>query len=395
MANIQERRNNDGKLVSYSIRVFRGRDAKGKQLKPYTASFTVEKGWSEKTARKRAEAFAANFEEQCKQGIITDTRQKFEPYADYVISLKEQNGVKHTTICSYKYLATIVYPLIGHIQLKNLRVDDLNRITLELSKDGMNRKTGGKLSAKTIKECHHFVSVVLEQALKEGLIPINLETRIDMPKQDKKAPNYFQPEQIATIRENLENEPIKWKTIVHLLLLTGARRGEILGLKWSDIDFVNNQLHICRNVLYRPDVGVYVDTPKTEKSDRWVALPVQTMRLLKEYQGWQMGERLRLQEYYQNQDFLFAQDNGNPMFPDSVTRYLSRFGERIGFHVNPHAFRHTMASMLYFNGIDSVSISARLGHSSVSITQDIYSHVIKTADRRNADVLANIFLEAT
>lgn len=82
------------------------------------------------------------------------------------------------------------------------------------------------------------------------------------------------------------------------------------------------------------------------------------------------------------------------MHPDSVTRWLSRFSVRHGLpHINPHAFRHTMASMLYFNGVDSVSISKRLGHAQVSTTTDIYAHVIEEADKKNADILADIFLK--
>ena len=93
-------------------------------------------------------------------------------------------------------------------------------------------------------------------------------------------------------------------------------------------------------------------------------------------------------------DFVFAQDTGLPMHPDSVTTWLARFSKRHELpHINPHAFRHTMASLLYFNGMDSVSISKRLGHAQVSTTADIYAHVIAEADRKNADILGDIFLK--
>ena len=118
------------------------------------------------------------------------------------------------------------------------------------------------------------------------------------------------------------------------------------------------------------------------------------MQLLRQYRAWQNGERLRLGEYFQNQDFVFTQDNGKPMHPDSVTEWLKRFSRRHELpHVNPHAFRHTMASMLYFNGVDSVSISKRLGHAQVSTTANIYAHVMEEADQRNADILSSIFLK--
>lgn len=462
MANIQERRNKDGKLISYSIRVHRGRGADGKQLKPWTATFDVSPTWTEKSARKKAEAFAATFEKECREGVTTDSRQKFGPYCDYVIDLKEKTGIKHSTIVRYKELTTRIYPALGHMKLKDIRPDHLNSLYAQLAQPGagagnthamakvdlaallkekrltrlelsnvtglslkavyaavkgervkkevagaISTALGGSvedffsldtkertLSGKTIREYHRLIHTVLDQALKEGLVAVNVADRATPPKVSQRDVNYFQPEQVAAIREALEAEPIKWRTLVHLLLITGARRGEILGLKWDKVDFNSNQVYICNNVLYSADVGIYEDTPKTERSKRYVSLPAETMQLLKQYRAWQNGERLRLGEYYQDQGFVFAQDTGGPMHPDSVTTWLSRFSKRHGLpHVNAHAFRHTMASMLYFNGVDSVSISKRLGHAQVSTTANIYAHVMEAADKKNADILADVFLK--
>ena len=250
------------------------------------------------------------------------------------------------------------------------------------------------INALLRQKYHRLISTVLEQAVKEGLVPFNVAARATLPKAEHKDVNYFQPEQAAAIREALEQEPMKWKTLVHLLLITGARRGEVLGLKWDKVDFEGNRIFICNNILYRADVGIYESSPKTERSRRYVALPTETMQLLRRYRAWQAEERLRLGEYYQNQGFVFAQDNGNPMHPDSVTNWLKKFSRRHDLpHINPHAFRHTMASMLYFNGVDSVSISKRLGHAQVSTTANIYAHVLEGADQRNADILSEIFLK--
>ena len=284
--------------------------------------------------------------------------------------------------------------LSSFAQLKDIRADRLNSLYTALAMSGQNKRTGEGLSAKTILEHHRLISTVLDQAEKEGLVPFNVAEKATLPKVSKKEVNYFQPEQVAAIRDALETEPMKWKMLTHLFLITGARRGEILGLKWSAVDFAGNRIHICDNILYSPDVGVYKDTPKTATSDRWITLPGETMQLLRKYQVWQNTERLRLGEYYQNQNYLFAQDNGGPMHPDSVTDWMNKFSKRHDLpHINPHAFRHTMASMLYFNGVDSVSISKRLGHAQVSTTANIYAHVMEAADRKNADILADVFLK--
>ena len=259
-----------------------------------------------------------------------------------------------------------------------------------------HRKSARTLSAKTVIEYHRLISTVLSQAEKEGRVPYNVAARATLPKLQKREVNYFQPDQIAAIREALELEPLKWKVLVHLLLITGARRGEILGLKWDKVDIEGNRVYICNNVLYSADRGIYEDTPKTATSKRSITLPVETMQLLGEYKEWQDEEKLRLEGYYQDRGFVFSQDNGKPMHPDSVTDWLSKFSRRHGLpHINPHAFRHTMASMLYFHGADSVSISKRLGHAQVSTTANIYAHVMEKSDQRNAEILADVFLKKT
>ena len=195
------------------------------------------------------------------------------------------------------------------------------------------------------------------------------------------------------IRDALEAEPLKWKALTHLFLITGARRGEILGIKWTDCDFERNTIHIARNVQYSKERGVYIDTTKTKTSDRLVSVPAETMQLLRQYKAWQSGERMRLGAYYESEDFLFTQENGHPMHPDSVTDWMAKFAKRHDLpHINPHAFRHTMASVLYFRGADSVSISKRLGHAQVSTTANIYAHVIAKADEKNAELLEDAFL---
>lgn len=411
---------------------------------------------------KKAEAFAATFEKECRQGITSDSRQRFADYCAYVIDLKEQRGAKHSTIVRYRELTERIYSAIGHIKLKELRPDHLNSLYTALAKPGAGKgaqratarqnlaallkekrisrssiaeKSGvpfcavydavkGKpvnrdaalavaaaigdpleklfvihentrtLSAKTVLEHHRLIHTVLDQAVKEGLIPSNPADRVMLPKAEKKEVNYFQPETVAAIRDALESEPIKWKTLTHMLLITGARRGEILGLKWENVDFKGSRIYICNNILYTTERGIYEETPKTERSKRYVSLPAETMQLLKKYQLWQYEERLRMGEYFQYRGFVFSQDNGSPMPPDSVTDWLGKFSKRHNLpHVNPHAFRHTMASMLYFNGVDSVSISKRLGHAQVSTTANIYAHAMEEADKKNADILAEIFLK--
>lgn len=143
------------------------------------------------------------------------------------------------------------------------------------------------LSAKTVLEHHGLIHTVLEQAVKERLIPFNQADRVTLPKAEKKEVNYFQPETISAIRTALESEPIKWRTLTHMLLITGARPGEILGLKWDNVDFDKSRVYVCANIQHTSERGIYEDTPKTERSKRYISLPAETMQLFKQYRLWQ------------------------------------------------------------------------------------------------------------
>ena len=147
MANIQERRDKSGKLISYSIRVHRGRGADGRQLKPWTATFEVSPTWTEKSAKKKAEAFAATFEKACREGTATDTRLRFDEYCNYVLDLKEKRGqLKHSTLVRYRDLTKRIFPEIGHIKLRDLRVDHLNALYSKLEEPG-EKKTVTRAAA--------------------------------------------------------------------------------------------------------------------------------------------------------------------------------------------------------------------------------------------------------
>lgn len=255
---------------------------------------------------------------------------------------------------------------------------------------------GGQLSSKTILEYHRLIHTILTQAEKEMLVPYNAAAKATPPKTAKKEVNYFQPADVVRIREALEMEPIKWRVATHLLLITGCRRGEVMGLRWSRVDFKNSQIKIDTNLLYSPKRGIYEDTTKTTGSVRFIKLPAETMALLREYRRWYLELQLKNGGRWQNTDFLFVKDDGSPMIPDGITAWLSKFSQRHDLpHINPHAFRHTMASILINNGKDIVSVSKRLGHAKTSTTTDIYSHVIMEADEQASECLADVMLRPT
>ncbi len=411
MANIQPRKNKDGKIISYCIRVHKGRDTNGKQLKPYTMTFFFDEKWSEKKIQAELQKAATLFENECKKGFVADNKQTFERYANYVIDLKERIGVKHRTIVRYKELLERIKPAIGHYKLCDLKPQHLNAFYDQLAKDGINKATGGKLSSKTIIEHHRLIRTILAEAEKELLVPYNAASKATPPKNERKEANYIEIEDIERILFYSLQEPLKKQVALNLLIFTGCRRGEIMGLQWSDIDFKNNLINIKRTSLYSKDRGIYQDTPKTEQSKRSISVPAKVMELLRVYKKEYNTKRLALGTAWTDTGFILVQENGKPMHPDTLTDYCSSFRKKYNNiiekenkdrpktnklpllpHINPHAFRHSQASMLILSGLDCATVSKRLGHANISTTTNIYTHILHEADKKASDKLENILL---
>lgn len=411
MANIQPRINKEGKIISYSIRVYRGRDINGKQLKPYSMTWIIPPGMSKRKIQTELNKVVVLFEKQCKEGLVADNKQTFEKYANYVIDLKERNGIKHRTIDGYRKILPRICNEIGHIKIADLRPQHLNKFYELLSKDGMNLKTGGKLSTKTIHEYHCFIRTVLSQAVKEMIVPYNVASKATPPKVTRKQANFIEQDDILNVLKYLKYEPLKWQVAMQLLIFTGCRRSEIIGLKWNKINFNDNTITIDLNVLYTKDKGVYSDTTKTDASNRTITIPKELCQLIKQYRKEYNETRMLSGEKWHNENFVFVQETGKAMHPDSLTDYCVKFrkkyNEKIAEknidlpkdkqlklipRINPHSFRHSQASLLFFNGNDAITISKRLGHAKVSTTTDIYSHIMQKADEKASDTLANILI---
>ena len=248
------------------------------------------------------------------------------------------------------------------------------------------------LSNKTVLEHHRFIHTVLDQAEKEMLVPYNAAAKASPPSVSRKTPNYFQPEEITAILDALEDEPEKWRVLTHLLIVTGCRRGEIVALKWSKVDMEAGRLEISANLCYSKERGIYETTTKTGGT-RYVNIPRETVALLRRYKVSQGLLQLANGDRWQDTGYLFTQDDGRPMNPTSITAWLRKFSMRRGLpHINPHAFRHSVASILISAGTDIVTVSKQLGHAQVSTTGDIYSHVIEESKAQATECIADIML---
>ena len=388
MANVTPRKDKDGNIISYQIRVFRGRDASGKRLKDYMMTWKPEPNMTKRQIEKELARQVTLFEENCKLGNVSAEKPTFEKYAAYVLDLKERNGLKVTTAERYRDMLKRINAEIGPLKLQDIRPDHLNRLYAKLAEPGENKRTGSGLSQKTIIEHHRVISSILSQAVKEQLVPANIAQRATPPKNSKKEMHAFEVEEVQAILEALESEPLKWQVMTQLLIATGARRGEIMGLRWKNVDWDNNRLFLCENRVYTPKSGAISTTLKTGEN-RYVSISPAVLDLLKRWQAEQA-------EFYKflgitPSDYVLTAEDGQPMHPDSPTDWLAKFAKRHNLPpIHPHKFRHTQASLLISEGVDILTVSKRLGHAKVSTTLDIYSHVLAKSDEKASNTLDSL-----
>lgn len=247
------------------------------------------------------------------------------------------------------------------------------------------------LSPKTIREHHLLLSTILGQAEKELLIPYNPAAKATPPKVTRTTPEYYSPEEMDEILEALETAPIRWKAITYVLIDTGCRRGEVMGLKWDKLNLETGLIVIDRSLLYSPSKGIYESSTKTNDVRAMILAP-QTLEVLKawkeEYDRWKEinGDR------WKNSPYVFVREDGGPMHPDGITDWLGKFSkENVLPHIHPHAFRHTAASTMILNGVDLVTAAAEMGHASPSTTANIYAHQFAIARAKAAHVRAGVF----
>jgi len=186
----------------------------------------------------------------------------------------------------------------------------------------------------------------------------------------------------------LHNEPIKYRAMITFDLLSGLRRGELLGLRWSDVDFANETITITQTLSYVSGKGLFTDTPKSHTSSRPLKLSRSAFLLLREYQDWQDAQRAACGGHWKDTDGrVFTGDDGAPVHPDALTKWFAAFTKRVGLPpVHIHSLRHTYASLMIADGTPLVVVSRRLGHAQVSTTANIYAHVIQSADEKAAQV---------
>ncbi len=389
MANITPRKNKDGKITSVSIRVYHGYDSEGNRLKPYTMSWKPEREMSEKQIMKEANRRAALFEEECKNGNISSTpNMKLRDFCNTYLDIK--TGILSPRTYEYytRVINDLIIPLLGHIRITDLKPAHVQQFIKYIQDN--SEKTP---SPSTIKRKVAILQSILRQAVKLGLIqtnPANAE-RLTMPKQIAPQVEIFTRQEAVDMLEALEDEPLQYKVIIYLAIMSGAREGELVGLKFSDIDFINNRITIERSAYKLTGKPIATKPPK-DNDVRTVKVDDYTIDLIKQLKAEKERERFRLGTAWQGDEWLFTKWDGSIMFPSTPSHWFRSFLKRHGLkHRKFHALRHTSATLLLLAGTNVKQVSGRLGHADLRVTNQ-YLHCIAEADEAAANALGNMLI---
>lgn len=251
------------------------------------------------------------------------------------------------------------------------------------------------LSGNTLQHYHRFISSVLSTAVQWQLIFSNPCERVAPPKRKQKEAQYLTLEQAAHLLDLLQNEPEDMRCMITLLLYTGLRRSELLGLEWKDINFDAGLLSVQRTCQYVAKRGVFTDETKTYRSRRVLKLTETLLTLLRQHRAVQMETRLRLGDRWEEHDRIFTSWNGSPMNPNSLTHRFHTFIQRTDLPpITVHSLRHTNATLLIAEGTGVKAVSAHLGHSSIGITGDLYAHSLLSVEAAAAESLESTLTQA-
>lgn len=310
----------------------------------------------------------------------------------FVIWLEEYQkmALRTTTYESYGMQSRLhILPAIGHHYLSKLETCHLQALYNAKLQDG-SRLDGKKsgLSPRTVRYIHTIIHACLEQARREGKIMINPADSVKLPKDSAKEHRFLDTDQVTKLLKAAQDS--HYFTAYFLALNTGLRRGELLALRWKDIDLSESMVKVCGGLVRTKD-GLKFQEPKTKFSNRVIGIGPKVVQVLKTHKKEQNENRLAVGQAYQDQDLVFCNELGQPLDPRAITRHFERLLKKAGLEkINFHGLRHTFATLSLQEGTDPRTTQEALGHHKVAFTLDVYSGVTAKMKQEATSKIGNL-----
>ncbi|MDP6549172.1 MAG: tyrosine-type recombinase/integrase [Dehalococcoidia bacterium] len=289
--------------------------------------------------------------------------------------------VRPRTLQSYTELVRIhLGPGLGRIPLSKLTPQDVQRL--------INRKLAAGLSPRRVQYIHAVLRRALSQAEKWGLVARNVAKLVNAPRVVQAEIDPFTPGEARAFIQAIRGERLE--ALYALAITTGMRQAELLGLFWSDVDLDKRELAI-RTTLQRINGEFQFLEPKTARSHRILALPDMVVESLRAHKGRQIGEKLQVGPDWEELDLVFTAPNGGPLSDRVVRTRFYRILEAAGLRRQRfHDLRHSCASLMIAQGVQSREVMETLGHSTIVMTLNRYGHIFPNARRETAEKMGQI-----
>jgi integrase len=287
-------------------------------------------------------------------------------YLDRWLEDSVRDSVKQRTFENYAYVVRLhLAPILGHLKLKALsHVQGLYRSKLDSG-----------LSRRTVQLIHTTLHKALKQAVRWGLVPRNVTEAVTSPKPNKKEIHPLTPRQARTLLDAVKGE--RFQALYVLAVTAGLRRGELLGLRWGDVDLERGYVQVRQQLIRTTEQGLTFTSPKGGKS-RSVRLTASAVKALESHRERQLEEKLRLAGLWNENGLVFTTAIGTLVDGDNlVKRSFTPLVDRTRlFQIRFHDLRHTFATLLLTRGTHPKVVQEMLGHADISQTMDTYSHVL-------------------
>lgn len=366
------------------------------ELSPDPATGKRRQKWhSGYATKKEAERARTKLLGQVDDGAYVEhSRQTVAEYmADWLPAIEAT--VKPATFYSYaRNVRLHVIPNVGRVRLSQLDAGALNALYAKLLEGGRADGRGG-LSPRSVHYVHTILHRAMKDAVRWGRLVRNPVDAADPPKKKAQAEKpemvTWSADELAQFLGHAADVGSRHYPAWHLLASTGLRRGEALGLRWSDVDLDAGRAQIRQTVITVNHV-VQVGTPKTAKGRRSIALDRDTVQVLRDHRRRQAEHRLQMGAGWTDYGLLFTKVDGSPLHPELFSREFDRRVESWGLPwMRLHDLRHTWATLALQAGVHPKVVSERLGHSTIAITLDTYSHVTPAMQSDAAETVAALF----
>lgn len=360
------------------IRIFKGRDSDGK--KHY---YSRQINGTRKDAQKILNSILRDMD----QGIfIEPTLMVVDEYLDKWLETAAKPRLAELTLDHYTYiLKRYVRPAIGKTKLADVRPLDVQALYSDMQQRG--------LSARVVRYTHAVINSAFKQAVKWQMLMQNPVSLVELPKQERKEMQALTPEQAAQFLDAAA--PDRYRVLFTLAIVTGLRPSEYFGLQWKDINLESGVITIQRSLTWKRDGTWYFGEPKTSRSRRNIPAPTSLLLLLREHKRHQSEERLKAGPKYRSLDLVFCAKDGRPlMLHNLIMRHFKPILRRAGLpeSLRLYDLRHTCATLLLAANENPKVVSERLGHASVTLTLDTYSHVLPSMQQAASEKLERILM---